>query len=113
MKRSLHRRYGHAHKPRVGSVRSARVHVVVAPVSLDLLAPPKWERDGVLTAETSQGLPVVVIDGVAMGPADLPPGASVHVLQAASFDEAKSLVAAARRAGFDAYADGYVIEVQS
>ena len=75
-------------------VRSALVAAVV-PWRLDVFCPEEDERSGTLStdrAESSHGLPVVVVDGIAWGPADL----GAHELYC--FSEADRL--AARNAGY-------------
>jgi len=60
-----------------------------------------WEtrREGTLTterAESSHGLPVVVLDGTAHGPTDLGP----HLLEVHAAETARSVRQRARRAGY-------------
>ena len=79
-KRALKRRYGRAKagSGKIKAIVAVRSAVVASrvPWALDVLCPGEEERRGELTtdrAESSQGLPVVVVAGIAYGPADLGP----------------------------------------
>lgn len=93
---------------------AVRTEQILRDDSRDFLEPPRdWGvvRRGVLTtdhAASSQGLPVVVVDGVALGPADLgphevqplPPGLTSEVANKSDVARAGEVAELARAAGY-------------